>query len=355
VRSANLQNAIAFTTPAPVGIDAARAVSQGPFPGPDLPGALADLLVRAVDQTFTFAVDITPEELGDPDTYRRAYTGLYSVLWLMTSGEGPLCLGTLGPPPADCTSEPSWVGSGGSPPAPTEEQGGNTGSSVALAILAILLLLTGNWAAGLAAIGGAIAAAKSHTSIDWGQLRCNLYWQRHQLFEIEQGIRDALIVAGLAYPQPHQLGMVDDAGQIVPSDGITKSGHPLTRTMHTDRYPMVMDDAQNGMPDLNWPNFPASAVEQKGTLDLQDGHVYADHVIDQVGVQNGGVFNGGTYPTRGVNFGGAVANAADVIRKDAANLPDYNLDGDRGYGWLSWRPKIGTKPKDGTVADEQVV
>jgi hypothetical protein len=329
-------------------------VSQGPLAAPDFPGALADLLVQAVNETFAFAVDITPPELKDPETYRRAYTGLYSVLWLMTSGAGPLCLGTLGPPPADCTDEPSWVGSGGSPPSPSEEHGGNTGSSVLLAILALLFFLTGNWAAGIGAIAGAIAAAKSHKAIDWAQLRCNLFWLRHQLFEIEQGIRDALIIAGLAYPQPHQLGMLGDDDHWSPSDGINKSGHPLTRTARTDRYPMVMDDSQGGMPDLNWPNFPGKAVEQKGTLDLQDEHVYADHVVDQVGLQNGGVLAGGTYQTRGVNFGGAVANAVEVIRNDAKGLPDYNLDGDRGYGWLSWRPKIGTKPKDGTVVDEQV-
>lgn len=352
--SANLQNAIAFASPAPAGMDAARAVSAGPLPAPGLPDGLAELLVASVQATYDFGLDLTPDELKDEQTYHRAYTGLYSVLWLMTSGEGPLCLGTLGPPPASCTDEPSWVSSGGSPPSPVESSGGDTGSSVALAILALLLLLGGNWPGGLAAIAGAIAAAKDHKSIDWAQLRCNLYWQRHHLFEIEQGIRDLLIIAGLAYPQPHQLGMVGDDGHTVPSDGINKSGRPLTRTIRADRYPMAMDDSVNGAPDLNYLNFPVAGVEQKGTLDLQDDHVYADHVVSGMGVQNGGMLTDGTYPTRGVSFGGAVANAVEVIRKDAADLADYDLDGDRGYGWLSWRPKLGTKPKDGGVVDEQV-
>ena len=53
--------------------------------------------------------------------------------------------------------------------------------------------------------------------------------------------------------------------------------------------------------------------------------------------------------------GGAVANAVSVIQTEAMTLVDYNLDGDRGYGWKCWRPKVGTEPKSGTVDPEIVL
>lgn len=353
---AKLHEQIAFSAPAPAGFDVAKEISAGTgLGGATLPGAIVDLLLEAVDQTYQFSVDITPDELRDGDTYRDAYAGLYSVLWLMTGSEGPLCPRPPAGPPSTCTEEPTWVSGGGSPPAPVKKTPGDTGSAVVLAILAILLLLTGNWAAGAAAIAGAIAAAKGGAAVDWAQLRCNLYWQRHTIFEIEQGIRDALIVAGLAYPMAHQLGDVDTSGNTIPTDGINDSGSPLTRVVGKDRYPHLMDNSVASAPDLNWLNPPATGYEQPHTHDLQDHAAYADHVLTGQGVLNGGELTDGAFPTRDLQFGGAVANAADVIRADGVGLADYNLDGDRGYGWKSWRPKLGNQPKDGTVDEEPIL
>jgi len=30
-------------------------------------------------------------------------------------------------------------------------------------------------------------------------------------------------------------------------------------------------------------------------------------------------------------------------------LPPYNLDADRGYGWKTWNPQVGTFPGSGQV------
>jgi hypothetical protein len=355
VCAAELHKKIQFGDAPTHGFEAARLIAHGPLKLPEFPAEIADLLADTAKEVFQFPVDLVPPELFDPDTYKRAYHGLYAVSWFMSSGGPPLCVKLPAPAPPTCTEEPEWVSSGGSPPTPTKTSGGSTGSSVALAILAVLAFLTGNWVAGIAAIAGAIAAAKSHQEIDWDQLRCNLFWQRHHLVEIEQAIRDGLVIAGLAYPAAHQLGQIGPDGNTTPTDGLNDSGRALCHTPSDERGPFQMDASQ-GPPDLNWANFPASQVEKPDAPHLQPSHVYADQIISGMGLQNGGMAaDDGSFPSRMVLFGGAVANAVSVIQTEAMTLVDYNLDGDRGYGWKCWRPKVGTEPKSGTVDPEIVL
>jgi hypothetical protein len=71
-------------------------------------------------------------------------------------------------------------------------------------------------------------------------------------------------------------------------------------------------------------------------------------------VLNGGVMDPAPgWPTREKDFGDAVANAVQIIAKQAKGLVDYNLDGDRGYGWHTWDPQPGTNPFIPPVSVEQ--
>jgi hypothetical protein len=353
VCEAKLHERIAFAAPVVTGFDAATTVGNGTVGTANVAAldAVASMFMQAVADTYN--PSIVPASIT-ADNFKRASTGAYAVLWLMTSGEGALCVRPPDGPPADCLDEPAWVSSGGSPPSPAEETSGDTGCAVALAILAILLLLTGNWAAGVAALVGAIEAAQGGFAVDWAQLRCNVYWQRQHLYEIEAAIRDALILGGLAYPMAHQLGSVGPDGNTTPTDGITPSGRPMCRTQRDEKYPLVMDGTVPPGPDLNWANAPATAVEEPSTRDRQDSGTYPETVVGGLGLLNGGLNANGTYPTRDVVLGDAVANAKQIIQSDGAGLPDYNLDGDRGYGWKAWRPKINTKPYTPPVVDDPV-
>jgi hypothetical protein len=97
--------------------------------------------------------------------------------------------------------------------------------------------------------------------------------------------------------------------------------------------------------DLLFREFPQSDFEEPRTDTLLAAGLYADAVIDGSGILNGGALtDDGSEPTRKVLFGGAVANAAAVIAAEGAGLVNYNLDGDRGYGWKTWRPKFPSKP-----------
>jgi hypothetical protein len=57
----------------------------------------------------------------------------------------------------------------------------------------------------------------------------------------------------------------------------------------------------------------------------------------------------GAFPSINMFFGDALANAQQLITAHAKGLPRYNLDADRGYGWQTWDPAVGTFPGNGTV------
>ena len=347
--SANLQEQVkvnaALTGPA-----AATAVESGAFPADALPPTLANLLVETVLETYPAAQ--TPTDFT-ADSFNQAYVGTYATLWFMTSGEGPLCLKPLGSPPSSCSSPPSWVTGGGSPPSPVSSST-STGSKIAAAILWIIFLLTGAWVAGLATVALAIAAAAIGATVDWDQLRCNLYWLRYTFWEIENGIRAGLVKGALAYPMTHELGAMNAGGRWVPAGIIpaTMEGSPLTRSRRNELYPLQMDATvppppEAGFPDLNYINFPSSPTEDPKTIEWAQAGNYPHFVIEGQPLLNGGILaDNGAFPTRGEFFGSVVPNALEVLTKDGQELIDYNLDGDRGYGWKTWLPKLGTKPKD---------
>ena len=70
---------------------------------------------------------------------------------------------------------------------------------------------------------------------------------------------------------------------------------------------------------------------------------------------NGGIVNSEPYPSSNLFFGDAVSNAVQLIADGGLKLPDYNLDGDRGYGWLAWDAVAGSNPFNLPVQDMQEV
>jgi hypothetical protein len=353
----------------PAALAAVAAGDLGALPA-QFPADLAAYLQSAVDATH--AVASRPEGFGK-EAFQQAYVGAFSVFWFMTSGSGPMCDNPIGAPPSSCTSAPGWVTGGGSPPSPQKSGPSTAGavSAIVLAILAILAFLTQNYAAGVAAILGAIAALESDGDVDWDQLRCNLFWLRKELVDAENAIRDLLVTGALAYPPPGKLGTVDASGQTHPAvDKTPPSGMPLCRTHPTvtavlgamggAMYPLQMDATvppppATGLPDLDFSSFPQAAAETPLTMDFPNPGVYPDFVVNGAGLQNGGVLVDGTYPSRNQFFGDAVSNAVAVVQNEGKDLPGYNLDADRGYGWKSWNPKAGSTPRNPPVIDVQEV
>lgn len=308
------------------------------------PDDLAQMLKQAVDLTYPTN---QPDAGFTADKFKEGFVGAFAVYWFMTSGSGPMCDNPLGPPPDNCT-KPSWV-EPLTAPSPQEAGLNTAGANCAknLAILALLLILTGNVSAGITAL----IVALNVPIIDWDKVRCNLFWLRKTIVDLENGVRDMLIGYGLAYPPSHKLGTTDVDGNTQPAvDGTPGAGVPLCRSNNLEvvlSYPKTMDstspDPDMQLPDLNFASYPIVPVPVETlptqTLILPDQ--YPNFVVNGPGLLNGGVLNDqppGGSPSSDTFFGDAVSNAVEVIRADGVNLQNYNLDADRGYGWKSWTP-----------------
>jgi hypothetical protein len=348
-------NVAGFTLTATDIPDVVRAVASGDLGSlpSQFPPALASYLQAAIDAAYPAA--LRPPGFST-DAVGQSFTGLAAVTWFMTSGFGPLAwrADDLGPPPATCQTAPSWVTSGGTPPSPVS--GPSTGETVLgiiLAICALLAFLFGDWGIGAAALAGAIVELEQH-NVDWDQFQCDTWWMRKTLLDGGLAVSNALVQLGLAYPTPDRLGTVDVNGLTHPVTDLSDNPVPLTKSFVNradQHYPLQMwaDTAANAqaLPDMDFSKFPKSPLETPATPDLPLPASYPDVIVDGSGLQHGGLRAGGTFPTAGLFFGDAVANALDLITHGIAGLPDYNLDGDRGYGWLAWNAEPGTFPGSG--------
>jgi hypothetical protein len=364
------------------------------------PAELTTLLSAAIADTYpAHSQPAMPPELTAAG-FANAYVGAYAVYWFLTSGDGPLGNNALGPPPStSCgTTPPSWTTSSSSSPPQSGSVINQSGSPVCdaiLAILAVLSFLTGNVAAG---IGFTIAALEEipSASINWPAVQCDVYWIESLTDKLVNALRDALWIMTLAYPPPIMLGGTDTNGDWEPATDWTNvstdedppanlpdneppaGGVPLTKTnaASTGRggnvaaggdggeYPRGLDkgpgpDGKPILPDLDFFRYPLPAPLETDSSDYtaQDGipaDLYPNSVVNGMGLSNGGMLQSSTtFPSQSVPFGDAVSNALQLIKAKADGLPDYNLDGDRGYGWLGWHPKALSDPATLPVQVEQ--
>jgi len=369
VGTANLQdqfNIASLTEPSgqlPPAIQAIASGNLGTLPS-QFPSEIADYIQAAINATYP-AIE---QPAGFTGAIQQAFVGLFGVVWFMTSGFGPMTLLVLGPAPSTCTTEPAWVKSHGSPPSPISS-GPSTGATVCgviLAVLAVLLFIFGaftggsTWSAGVGALIGAIKKFTSGGSIDWDTLQCNVFWLRNFLLKAEGSLLKTLVDgAALAYPTPVMLGN-SVGGTVTPQ--VDNSGTPLTEaimegigatTVFTPPpYPLQLD-ASNIVADFDFTSYPPLNPETPVTMSFPLVPVYADSVVDGNPATGSGMLTpGGTFPGLGVFFGDAVSNAQILIAADSKGLPRYNLDADRGYGWWTWGPAVGTFPgKVGAVVN----
>lgn len=296
--------------------------------------------------------------------FRRAYLGLSAVLWLQTSGEGPVCARglTLEPPDACYENPPSWVTEFEGSPQPSKHKGTLAGAII-LAILAILSLLSGGLAAGVAALGAAAGTAVVSSNIFWDELRCTLYWTRYMVRAIELKTAEFLVETTLTPPTVVRLGGFGDvSGTPGPARGA--EGRPLVRTTVPDAlYPRQVDrgpqDQPPLAPDIFYRSYPINAQAEEPVQAIWPSigaNRYPSFALEGEGLwilQNGGIMAPGSFPSatgsagEPLFFGNAVANAVQVLQADAAGLANYNLDADRGYGWLAWTtssPHLPSQP-----------
>lgn len=354
--AANLHNRIRVEG-APTGERAVQAVIDGITPPDALPDFIADMLSEAVRDTYAsgwkpLSLDV---DVFSAQTFNNAYVGAISVLYFMTGGMPPMCSSPPGSPPSDCTSPPDWVDSGGAPPETSPDDfvdSDKKATKIVLAILAVLFFLGGALAAGTAA---AVGSAKTDP-VRWDDLRCHIYWLRYFLYQMEKSMRDMLVWGTLIYPSTEDL---NTSVTEEPPDGPPIATAYCKSRGDQDRYPtqMTSDEA------ATFTNYPSSLLEMPGTRSWPRSGDYPSVPLA------GGAFTPVTrdmtindpanFPTKTAGgdvawFGNSVINAVAVITSDALGLVDYNLDADRGYGWMVWSHAVGTFPSEPPIDSEPV-
>jgi hypothetical protein len=116
-------------------------------------------------------------------------------------------------------------------------------------------------------------------------------------------------------------------------------------------YPALMDASNPKLKfaDTNYPSFPLAGTEtgteKPPARNLVPAGQYPNFIVNGAGLLNGGILQNGAFPSADQFFGDTVSNAIAAIQNDAKGLPNYNLDGDRGYGWKAWSPQPGSVPQ----------
>jgi hypothetical protein len=387
----NLAGSLGVPDPS-VGVPAAvGALVTGNITGalPVLPAELveiSDLFQEALTATYSPAELALIGATSQPDVgvtftpaalLPAAFVGAFAVYWFLTSGTGVFGNNTLVPPPSVAcgSTPPPFVKSGATPSVGSIINPAGAACAVVMAILALLALFSGDLPGALAAL----AVAASAPVVNWNTLACDLWWITKGVLEGFNALRDGLVFAGLAYPPPILLGGADLDGNTVPATDLTldpnleqqapaptgnappTTGVPLTRSnaqLADKGYPAGLDTSVQGLADLDFLSFPTPSApasvqtETPTTQDLIPRGEYANSVFTAP-LANGGVLGaGGTYPSSLLQLGGSVANAKQALGGPLP-LPNYNLDGDRGYGWLGWHPRAGSDPSTPPVSDEQ--
>ncbi|MBA5635712.1 hypothetical protein H3H37_01420 [Duganella sp. LX20W] len=289
----------------------------------------------------------------DADRLQDAYAMAWLVLWFQTSPQTLGCNAVAPVAPTDCGGAPPWTnpvvpgdagGSTGGPPPPEIDKKikpANVVCAILLAILGIVALCFGGWVAGGAAIAGAIALAASAGTIDWDKFRCSLVWYRIYMYNGLRALHDVMSLGGLVHPYTPELSTDDTVVQLlsaIPTHIRTGDNIVLTRPSR-EGYPVV---PWNGM-GFSWFDDASGALEQPGTqpaLAAAYPSGFLDDPANPLGSRS--PFDASPWPfAPGMgNQPAGFINTVDAmlawLGAPTSELPDHDLDGDRGLGFQNW-------------------
>jgi len=315
-----------------------------------LPTQFTDYWTRCYESVYgDFGLD---RPLVTADTLQDAYGLAWLVLWFQTSAESLGCQSVMPTAPTDCGSAPSWsdptvpgdAGGGvGGPPAPAvdrELKPGNVICAILLAIAGVALICVGGYAAGAAAIGGAIALAATAGTIDWAKLRCDIAWYHLYLYNGLRALHDLMSLGGFVHPYTFELSQDMTAFSLLRDVPITfRTGDHIVKSRVRENFPVV---PWSGGGILDWLNDPTGDLERPPTLAAR-ASVYPSAWIDDPTnpLGNKSPFADGPWPFETdphgpVGFMNSTDALLDWLHSPGTGLPDWNLDGDRGLGFHTW-------------------
>ncbi|MGZ4766354.1 MAG: hypothetical protein ACXV6M_11920 [Ilumatobacteraceae bacterium] len=286
------------------------------------------------------------------DRLQVAYAMTWLILWFQTSGDVIGCNPDPGAPPSACGSDPQppdWddptrnnpmTNQPFTPPTPDAHQDPDVGEVVCGVILGLLGLVAtafGGGAVGIPAIAGGIALAiDGEKQLNWDELECQLYWLSVYVFNGLGALHKLTVLGGFQPPYAPELAAVNEK---VSFNGLSFTF--VTAAEQTCRSTGSSGPRQvwNGNL-LDWVAAPTTTPAEDPVQHLWSGEMWPSAIVDDeqanpvsaAVVSQPGAFDAGVE----ASFGPAVPNAMRLMTDPPDVLPNWNLDGDRGHGWLTW-------------------
>ena len=314
----------------------------------------------------------TPLFSSDGLSLQAGFLMTWLVLWFQTSGQVIGCLSTTPPQPPDASCDGSSYSQQqtastpgqGSPSQlePTPEHDPNVGETVCGIIWAILGAIATYFcpplgAAGVA--GGVYLAVNGEDQLNWDQLKCQMFWVQMFMFNALWDLHKVAVLAGVQHPYasdldiskdttiafgPFQLSYMSSAAtcqgrslqaMLQPWDGNLFTTSPGITATWTD-------DPSGAPIETPAPNTPPWAVDQRiqwpsAIVDDINRNPATTSILGPAPAS----YDSGLAPSPAgpSSFGPAFQSALAIINAGSPSLPNWNLDGDRSLGWLTWQIK----------------
>ncbi|MDP2948138.1 MAG: zinc dependent phospholipase C family protein [Chloroflexota bacterium] len=332
------------------------------FPGEKLPPKLKELFVQALKGVYS-AVD-HPPMLGPADV-DAAYR-LWLRFFIRATEIGGVLPPTPVPPPGGAAaalinsyvnSLPAFPGGGGPPGG-----GGFNLANIFAALFAFaewlldVIAATSNWIVNNAV---AILQLLFNEALDFAKWL--IYQIQKAVWEIYDNLRFELVLAGLLFPEPRDLDKAPWGLALLNTDFVQLTGGPAADFNKYPRKQVAHSSTTNLTHHLRYPTTPMEQPMAEpmpkpfhGMLpkafisNIYPVNPVYDAVVAQLHSAKGPYPGIGAAPfTHEVDtntwmkhqLGNALTFSAQLIaeRLQQGKIPNFNLDGDRGYAWKTWR------------------
>ena len=301
---------------------------------------------------WTAAYSVQDAPLFTEDRLQVAYLMLWLQLWFQTSGDVVGCNPAPpdGPPEAcEDKTPPVWVDptltdpktnapfKAPPPRAKHDPDVGEVVSGILLAVAGVVACFLGGAAVGIPALAGGIGMiVDGEKNLNWDELECHLYWTSVYLFKGLDALHKLTVFAGLQHPFPAEFTTATQDVQFndsLPLSYLSAASVCKSRGMEGLHVPWTGALS-------TWNTYPeGTAIEMPLTNVWPFAGLWPSAIVEDA------LANGATQDIAGPppgwpggiqgSFGPAVQASVSLIRSSRP-LPDWNLDNDRGRGWLTW-------------------
>lgn len=332
------------------------------FPNAKLPAKLSKLIVASMADVYGGIPHPVTMSAADVDASYR--------LWLKwferTTSVGDALKPVPVPPPGSAATALINSYTSGFPTFP----GGGGGGGGGFSILGILAAIFGfvKWIADVLAYTTSwiISNAWNIITLPYVEAIALIKWLLYQvqkaIYEIYDNLRFMLVLGGYLFPEPRDLLKSPYAAAFLTTSHVQDTGggisvfsnYPLRQEVHglfgTTEHHLIYPVTSRENPFAEPAPYPFRAKFPEAFI--SDGYAYAP-IIEALYDCTGSYGAGNAFSHdvdrrtwRGGQFGNAIEFSARLIAQRMRKLPNFNLDGDRGYGWKTWRTNVPLQTTD---------